>query len=150
MAGEAPDAMAALATAQNNFDASSKTASAVVQPWTPELVQFLALAVLGFSCLALLVSAALLWRAQASPSQVLRTTGVTCILGFSALLLVVGFDNQQLTPIVGLFGAIAGYLLGRESRDPAVDAAFTQAQSPPVAPPATAPPAPAAAGRDSR
>jgi pimeloyl-ACP methyl ester carboxylesterase len=27
-------------------------------------------------------------------------------------------SNDQLTPIVGLFGAIAGYLLGRDSRQP--------------------------------
>ena len=32
----------------------------------------------------------------------------------SALLLVVGYSNEQLTPIVGLFGAIAGYLLGKD------------------------------------
>lgn len=34
----------------------------------------------------------------------------------SSLLLVVGYSNDQLTPIVGLFGAIAGYLLGKDSQ----------------------------------
>ena len=38
------------------------------------------------------------------------------IVGLSALLLVAGFSNDQLTPIVGLFGAIAGYLPGKESK----------------------------------
>jgi len=41
---------------------------------------------------------------------------VVIIVGLSALLLVAGFSNDQLTPIVGLFGAIAGYLLGKESK----------------------------------
>ena len=43
-------------------------------------------------------------------------TGVLAILAFSALLLVVGYSNEQLTPIIGLFGAIAGYLLGKETK----------------------------------
>ena len=58
----------------------------------------------------------LLWRSGAPPHQVLRVFGVITILGFSALLLVVGYNNEQLTPIVGLFGAIAGYLLGKDSK----------------------------------
>lgn len=108
-------AISALEQAQQAFDATSAQAASV-QPWSQELVKFLALSVLGFSGLVLVLSAALLWRAAASPPQILRVTGVIAILAFSALLLVVGYDNQQLTPIVGLFGAIAGYLLGRESR----------------------------------
>ena len=114
MTAEAADAMSALSKAQASFDAA--TASAPwVQPWSQELVRFLATSVLGFSALALVISAALLWRAAATPPQILRVTGVISIVTFSALLLVVGYDNQQLTPIVGLFGAIAGYLLGKDS-----------------------------------
>ena len=33
----------------------------------------------------------------------------------SSILLVTGYNKDQLTPIVGLFGAISGYLLGKES-----------------------------------
>lgn len=113
---DAATAMSALGTAQQAFDAAATQVSTVQQPWSQELVKFLALSVLGFAGLVLVLSAALLWRAAASPPQILRATGVIAVLGFSALLLVVGYDNQQLTPIVGLFGAIAGYLLGKESR----------------------------------
>jgi hypothetical protein len=28
--------------------------------------------------------------------------------------MVVGYSNEQLTPIIGLFGAVAGYLLGKD------------------------------------
>lgn len=110
----ADDAMAALDRAQQALDQSG-AAAALSQPWTPELVRFLSLGVLGLSGLALIMASALLWRAGASPHQVLRVFGVIVILGFSALLLVVGYNNEQLTPIVGLFGAIAGYLLGKDS-----------------------------------
>lgn len=83
--------------------------------WTPELVRFLTTCTFGFMAFALLLAAVLLWRAGASGVQVLRVFGILTIVGLSALLLFVGYSNDQLTPIVGLFGAIAGYLLGRDS-----------------------------------
>lgn len=86
------------------------------QPWSPELVQFLSISVLGFAGIALFLATVLLLRSGAPPYQVIRVFGVITILGFSALLLVVGYNNEQLTPIVGLFGAIAGYLLGKDSK----------------------------------
>jgi len=110
----AADAMAALDRAQQALDQAGAS-TALSQPWTPDLVRFLSLGVLGFSGVALITASALLWRAGASPHQVLRVFGVIVILGFSALLLVVGYNNEQLTPIVGLFGAIAGYLLGKDA-----------------------------------
>jgi len=113
-------AMRALEQAQKTVDelAALPAASpaAWVQPWSPELVQFLAVGVLGFSGIALIMASVLLWRSGAPAHQVLRIFGVLTILGFSALLLVVGYNNEQLTPIVGLFGAIAGYLLGKDGK----------------------------------
>ncbi len=38
------------------------------------------------------------------------------MLYFSALLLGMGYSNKQLTPNVRLFGAIAGYLLGKDAK----------------------------------
>lgn len=120
MSDATSDALAALDKAQSAFDAV-KPALAAHQPWSAELVRFLSASVLGFCCVALVISALLLWRVNASAQQVLRVTGVISILGFSALLLVVGYNNEQLTPIVGLFGAIAGYLLGKDAQVPATD-----------------------------
>lgn len=116
MASDTDAALAALDTAQKALDQTAAVAASWVQPWSPELVQFLAIAVLGFSCLALIMASLLLWRSKAPASQVLRVFGVITILGFSALLLVVGYNNDQLTPIIGLFGAIAGYLLGKDAK----------------------------------
>jgi hypothetical protein len=116
MATDTEAAMSALDMAQKALDKAQVSPPTWVQPWSPELVQFLAIGVLGFSCVALSMATALLWRSGAPPHQVLRVFGVITILGFSALLLVVGYNNEQLTPIVGLFGAIAGYLLGKDSK----------------------------------
>lgn len=116
MADDTASALAALDKAQQAIDSAQAAGAAWVQPWTPDLVQFLSLGVLGFSGMALILATALLWRAAAPPHQVLRVFGIITIIGFAALLLVVGYNNEQLTPIVGLFGAIAGYLLGKDSK----------------------------------
>lgn len=116
MAADTKSAMSALDEMQKSMDKILASPSPSTQPWSPELVQFLVLGILGFSCIVLIMATVLLWRARAQSLHVLRVFGVITILAFSALLLVVGYDNSQLTPIVGLFGAIAGYLLGKDSK----------------------------------
>ncbi len=119
MATKTDAAMAALDVAQQAVDVAQTAPSTWSQPWSPGLVQFLAIGVLLFSFAALILATALLWRSHAPAHHVLRVFGVITILCFSALLLVIGYSNEQLTPIVGLFGAIAGYLLGKDSRSKA-------------------------------
>jgi hypothetical protein len=91
------------------------------QPWSSELVTYLSTSILLVTSLALVLGSVLLWKRSNSGQDILRLYGVVIIVGLSALLLVVGFSNDQLTPIVGLFGAIAGYLLGKESNPPKND-----------------------------
>ena len=116
MSTDTDSAMSALDIAQKTIEKAPIITSKLTQPWSQELVKFLAVCVLGFSCLALITAAVLLWRDKAKSQQVLRVIGVISIIGFSALLLVVGYDNDQLTPIIGLFGAISGYLIGKDSK----------------------------------
>ena len=91
------------------------------QPWSPELVIYLSTSILLITALALVLGSLLLWKRNYAGQDILRLYGVVIIVGLSALLLVAGFSNDQLTPIVGLFGAIAGYLLGKESKTPKGD-----------------------------
>ena len=117
----ASDPLARLNAAESALDKATSSAHAVVSNplWTPELVRFLAIAILIFTFGALLLGAVLLWREKAQGNQILRVFGVITIIGISSLLLIVGFSNEQLTPIIGLFGAIAGYLLGKDAqKDP--------------------------------
>lgn len=79
------------------------------------LMPSLATSILLFTFFALLLAAVLLWKKQSSALEVLRLFGVTLIIGLSSFLLVAGYSDEQLTPIVGLFGAIVGYLLGKDS-----------------------------------
>lgn len=116
MASDNKGLLSNLDNAQQAFDKAQVSSITDAQPWSQELVQFLSIGVLGFTCVALILATVLLWRSDASPHHVLRVFGIVSILGFSALLLVIGYDNEQLTPIVGLFGAIAGYLLGKDAK----------------------------------
>lgn len=115
MAADINTEIAALEAAQKAFDKAA-VSSANWQPWSQELVRFLSISVLVFSGAVLIMVAILLGRSAAQPQQILRVFGILTIVTFSALLLVVGYSNEQLTPIVGLFGAIAGYLLGKDSK----------------------------------
>jgi hypothetical protein len=112
-------------TAAINVEQQASNASDGIVLWSPDLVRFLSVSVLLFTFLALLLSAVLLWRQKSPGTSVLRIFGIITIIGMSAVLLVVGYSNSQLTPIIGLFGAIAGYLLGRDTRLDLLDAGQT-------------------------
>ena len=54
-----------------------------------------------------------------SAEAILRTFGVTLIITAAVFLVVAGYTEAQIAPVIGLLGAIAGYLLGRGPRDAA-------------------------------
>lgn len=83
--------------------------------WSPELIQTLSVSILLFTLATIGLATALLWRNKSNPQVVLKTFGIITIIGMSSFLLVIGYSNDQLTPIIGLFGAIAGYLLGKDA-----------------------------------
>ncbi len=47
-----------------------------------------------------------------TPNAILRFNGLTLIITGAILLVTAGYSNEQMTPVIGLLGAIAGYLLG--------------------------------------
>jgi len=107
-------AAASAAFEQANAAAAEENVQTVVGHvlWTPEMVKYIAVALLLFTFLVLVMVTFLLYKKDQWGLQTLRTFGIILIISFSSVLLVVGYSNEQLTPIVGLFGAIAGYLLG--------------------------------------
>ncbi|MFI5304451.1 MAG: hypothetical protein ACHQYP_06610 [Nitrospiria bacterium] len=48
---------------------------------------------------------------------VLRTFGTVLIIISAIFLVVVGYNDTQISPVMGLLGTIAGYLLGKETRE---------------------------------
>ena len=86
--------------------------------WTAEMAKSMAWSLLGFTAFVLLLATLLLWRKNVSSVQIVRLFLLVLIVSMSCFLVVVGYDQSQLTPVIGLFGAICGYLLGRETNTP--------------------------------
>jgi hypothetical protein len=55
----------------------------------------------------------LLKQSGSKPADILRVFSLTLIIVGTIFALTSGFDSQQIAPAIGLFGTLAGYLLGR-------------------------------------
>ena len=71
--------------------------------------------VLLFGFVVVIVQYRLLRLRSFTSDEVLRVFTVTLIIVGTLFALTAGFDSQQIAPAMGLFGTIAGYLLGRRS-----------------------------------
>jgi FtsH-binding integral membrane protein len=84
--------------------------------WTAiEIV--LSVGVLIVMLVLIIIEAILIAKAQKpwSPAAILKVFGLTLIVCFSAFLVTAGYDQDQIGPVMGLLGVIAGYLLGDKS-----------------------------------
>lgn len=73
----------------------------------------LALTVIGFGVLVIIAFAFVLKSKAASPDLALRCFIITMIVIGTMFLICAGYSNDQIAPAIGLFGTIAGYLLGK-------------------------------------
>lgn len=110
------DAVQKLQAGQRAFDSTQQVAEvANGVGWSHDHLMFLTGSLLGFLSIVVLASTFLMWRQRSTADHMLRIFGIILIAGLSTFLLICGYSSAQLTPIVGLFGAIAGYLLGKDS-----------------------------------
>ena len=72
--------------------------------------------VFGFGIFVILIAAFLI-RSGKGAESVLRVLGTILIIFAALFLVVAGYSDKQIAPVMGLLGTIAGYLLGRETRD---------------------------------
>jgi len=85
--------------------------------WTSiEIV--LSVAILVFALLVLGFEAWIVQKAQKpwAPQSIVRAFGITLILSFAVILVVAGYSKDQVGPVMGLLGVVAGYLLGNSER----------------------------------
>jgi len=77
---------------------------------------WLALAVIAFGVFIIVVQYLLLSRkANLTAEEVLRLFTVTLVIIGTLALITLGYSGSQISPALGLFGSILGYLLGRAS-----------------------------------
>src|SRR5262245_30913556 len=81
--------------------------------WSPELVTNLSLGIGIFAILSFAFVAFLIGQKKRNAEQVLRTFGILIIIFAAVFLVIAGYSDTQITPVIGLLGTIAGYLLGR-------------------------------------
>jgi hypothetical protein len=91
--------------------------SVVDQPWSPHLVVSLAGGFLLFGVLVCAAMAFLMLRGRRS-TDLLRAFSLPLIIVSAVFLVVTGYSAQQISSVIGLLGAIAGYILGSNERAP--------------------------------
>ncbi len=76
-------------------------------------------AVLAFGCVMVLLEVLFLkGRPSWDPAWSLKILGLTLVLTSGLFLIVAGFSQTQIAPMMGLLGTVAGYLLGKDARPP--------------------------------
>jgi hypothetical protein len=82
--------------------------------WSVTNAMTTSVAVLLFGLLVLFLATYLI-RLGKSYQAVLRVFGTILIITVSVFLVVAGYNSNQIAPVMGLLGTIAGYLLGKDT-----------------------------------
>ena len=98
-----------------NTSASSPSGAGAVQAKTflSDFEFWLSAEILVFGLGVVLIEFLLLRKAKVSAEDALRVYAVTLIIVGTLFAITAGFDSTQIAPAMGLFGTIAGYLLGK-------------------------------------
>ncbi len=74
----------------------------------------LALVVIALGTLVILALTFLLWKKGTGTEDAIRAYAIVLIIIGTIVLICAGYSNDQIAPAIGLFGTVAGYLLGRK------------------------------------
>jgi hypothetical protein len=72
--------------------------------------------ILRFGLIVISLAAYVVRKNIPSYGDVLRLFGTIVIIVISVFLVVAGYDDKQMAPVMGLLGTIDGSLLGKDSR----------------------------------
>ena len=78
---------------------------------------WLSVIILGFTLIIMIGEVVLIisGKITATAEAAVRFVLVTLIIGATMFLIASGYSNDQIAPAMGLFGTIAGYLLGKST-----------------------------------
>jgi hypothetical protein len=74
----------------------------------------LALIVIALGVVVILALSLVLWKKETSADDAIRAYALVLIIIGTIVLICAGYSNDQIAPAMGLFGTVAGYLLGRK------------------------------------
>jgi hypothetical protein len=75
----------------------------------------LALVIIGLGVVVIIALSIALHRKEASAEDATRAYALVLIIIGTIVLICAGYSNDQIAPAMGLFGTVAGYLLGRKA-----------------------------------
>ncbi|WP_417914487.1 hypothetical protein [Candidatus Electronema sp. JM] len=84
--------------------------------WSATNAMTMSSIVLLFGLLVIFLATYLI-RSGKNTEAVLRIFGTILIVVMAVFLVVAGYTDTQIAPVMGLLGTIAGYLLGKETKD---------------------------------
>lgn len=96
--------------------AAQASGSAETPWWSTRNAMTMSAALLVFGVVVLLLATYLI-KVGKSSEAVLRIFGTILIIVIAVFLVVAGYSDTQIAPVMGLLGTVAGYLLGKESRE---------------------------------
>jgi len=102
------------ATKKGSAESETSVPPKQATDWFTQDAMVVGSAVLSFGlCMCLI--AAYLVKIGRPVESILRLLGTLLIIVSAVLLIVVGYSERQIAPVIGLLGTIAGYLLGKDS-----------------------------------
>jgi hypothetical protein len=81
--------------------------------WTTTNAMTMSSIVLVFGLIVIAICAGLMRPSRPTAEAVLRVFGTVLIITGALFLVVAGYDDKQMAPVMGLLGTLAGYLLGK-------------------------------------
>jgi len=82
--------------------------------WTPQDVMTISSVVLMFGLIVFFLLTYLI-KSGKETEPLLKLFGIVLIIIAAVFLMVAGYSDKQVAPVIGLLGTIAGYLLGKSS-----------------------------------
>lgn len=85
--------------------------------WSATNAMTISSAILIFGVVICIICAVLTKKGH-NPDNILKLFGTILIVISAIFLVVAGYSDKQIAPVMGLLGTIAGYLLGKNTTDP--------------------------------
>lgn len=93
--------------------AAPKTGKSSSVGWLSSLELWLSLSVLCFGLITLAIEITVIKSGAFKPDDSIKLLAVTLIVISTLFIITAGFDSEQIAPAMGLFGTVAGYMLGK-------------------------------------
>lgn len=106
-----------LLATNTNSSSQDESDQVTTNEWSSNLIIHLGYITVGFACFMMLMSVLMGWQGMPANS-ILRINGLILVVTSAVFLVVVGYSQEQISPVIGLLGAVAGYLLGNSKANP--------------------------------